>query len=147
MWEYFFRKREISLKHKIQNHHIFAVSSITGTFVTSSEYFLPNFTIYSFCIILLIAVFLQIYFFRKDLFLYVLESGVFFMLVYIFAAKIIFEPVNYFERFYFLNNLSGANILNIPIEEYLLGFCFGVFGAFLYKFLYDKKVVDIKKSK
>lgn len=145
VWEFIFRKKEYILRHKIRNHHVLATSSVTATTVTLAELYLPNYTIFTFCIIVTIITFVGVLIWRRDLFMYVLESGVVFTFIYVVAAMILFLPVNYFERFYNFQYLTGIHILYIPIEEYLMGFCFGVLGAFMYKYLRDIKL--IKNSK
>jgi hypothetical protein len=146
LYEFIFRKREISLRHKIKNHHIFITGFMLLFIMLIFEICLPNYTIYTSSFLILFSIFIGVFHFRKDLETYIFEAGAFFMIFYILVLMILL-PADYFNRFYNYKYLTGLKFLGIPAEEYLFGFAVGILGAFLYKFLYDKKVVDIKKSK
>jgi hypothetical protein len=140
LWEFMFYKKERTLNYKIQNHYILSVGAIILTLMTLLEFYFRNYTIYTSTSLIFIIVFGGIYFFRKDLDLYIIESAFVFTILYIMVLLIL-VPVNYFDRFYNYEYLTGIKVLWIPIEEYVFGFAVGVLGSFLYKFIYDKEVL------
>jgi hypothetical protein len=144
IWEVLFFKKERHLKQRIKNHHILSAGCIMVLLMLILEKIFPMYTIFTSCIFMIFVVFMGCFRYRKDLILYLLESGVVFMLFYILVLKIVFAPVEYFSKFYHFEYLTNFQIIGIPLEEYMFGFAFGVLGSFIYKFIYDKEIISRK---
>ena len=138
--EFVLFKKEYTIKNKIKNHHTLALSMLVALVMFSLELFFPRFTIFTSCSLIFTFVLFCTLIFRPDLLTYLAETSVLFMFTYIVILEIIFQPSNYFHRYYHFENLSGIIILGVPMEEYIFGLAFGCLGAFIYKFFFDKRV-------
>ena len=79
---------------------------------------------------------LLIYYFRRDLFIDGLMSGIF-LAITMFLAYLIFLYIfpNAIQKWWFLNNISGILILGIPLEELLWAFSLGLVAGPTYEFI------------
>lgn len=86
--------------------------------------------------------------FRKDLFIDQIYNGFFIMILTIlmFWALLIIEP-QLFIKYWYIDNLSGVFILNIPIEEYLFAFAVGFGLGNIYEFTFGYSLIKIKNKK
>ncbi len=82
---------------------------------------------------------------RKDLFIDQIYNGVFIMILTasMFWILLIIEP-QLFIKYWYIDNLSGIFILNIPIEELLFGFSVGFGFANIYEFTFGYSVINSK---
>ncbi len=91
-------------------------------------------------IITMVLMSLCILFFRRDLLVDSLVSGLF-MGAIMFVAYIIFLTLypEAIHRWWFLHNISGVLVKGIPLEELLWAFSWGMLGSTIYKFFSGRK--------
>lgn len=84
--------------------------------------------------------------FRKDLFIDQIYNGIFIMILtaLMFWVLLVIEP-QLFIKYWYIDNLSGVFILNIPIEEYLFAFAVGFGLGNIYEFTFGYSLIKIKK--
>ncbi len=143
IFEILMRKKDIRLGRKRHHHHAFImICCILGSSLLI-EHFYPLKTVYTLSFLGVVFGCILTYI-RKDLLLDAAISGLFFTCVYSVVILSFLQYVNFYQNFYHTNNLSGIYVLGNPVEEYLFAYTCGFLGSLLYKFFFDKKVVDFK---
>jgi hypothetical protein len=123
-------------KQKNKDHHIRFLLSFVAIFIFLISFYIFGVNSIYASIIVFLSLALLIYFFRPDLFVDSLMSGIFLGLT-MFLSYILFL---YFfpdaiHKWWFLGNISGILILGIPLEELLWAFSFGLVAGPTYEFV------------
>ncbi|MEK7128363.1 MAG: lycopene cyclase domain-containing protein [Patescibacteria group bacterium] len=132
---------------KNRHHHwrlLFVFIAIFLFFFNILFYFGVNSIYASIAAFLSLAVF--IYYFRQDLFIDGLASGIFLAIIMFLAyLAFLFVFPETISRWWFLHNISGILILGIPMEELLWAFSLGLVAGPTYEFLTGIKILKNRK--
>lgn len=131
-------------KQKNKNHHlrfIFAFIAIAIFIFNILFYIFGINSIYASMVVFLSMASLM-YYFRRDLFIDGLASGIFLAMI-MFLAYLIFLLIfpEAIHKWWFLHNISGVLILGIPIEELFWAFSLGLVAGPAYEFFIGLRIL------
>ena len=128
----FILKKNIDIK-KNRRHHIKALVASIVSFFVFGLLFKMN-LIYSLIVSSFVGA-ISIWIERRDLVKHSLYGGISFVIIYM-VGFLIFKLLfpNFISGVYNLDNLIGINFLDIPLEEYLYAFSFGLMWAPIYEY-------------
>jgi hypothetical protein len=128
-------------KQKDKKHHIRFMLSFVAIFIFIISFYVFGFNSIYASMITFLSLALLIYYFRHDLFIDGLMSGIF-LAITMFLAYLIFLYIfpSAIQKWWFLNNISGILILGIPLEELLWAFSLGLVAGPTYEFITGLKL-------
>ncbi|MBI2627486.1 hypothetical protein HYW72_00995 [Candidatus Nomurabacteria bacterium] len=147
IYEEIFKDKLVKIRGK-KNTHLkhFIIVILLSTFIGNFTFFYINIhSFYSSLFTMLIPT-LVIYFYRKDLIILSLTSGVIITLISIPIYYIIFSFDPTAINFWIHKNISGIMLLNIPVEDLVWFFVTGMFISPLYEFWKGEKLETINKK-
>ncbi|MCX6752587.1 MAG: lycopene cyclase domain-containing protein [Candidatus Nomurabacteria bacterium] len=119
------------------NHHLRFLFLFITAFIFLSNIFFYVFNINSIyaSIVTFLLMALFMYYFRRDLFIDGLASGIFLAMT-MFLAYLIFLYIfpEAIHKWWFIKNISGILILGIPLEELIWAFSLGLIAGPAYEF-------------
>lgn len=149
IYEEFVGKR-FTKRHGRQKHHFILVIPLIFVFVLLFHTLTIGIGVNSIyaSILLFSALALVVLYFRRDLVIDALISGVFIGSIGLFGYLLLTSVYpEFFRRFWLLGNISGVLVQGIPIEELLWGFSFGLAAGPFYEFMMGLKFARLTTSR
>ncbi|MES2023284.1 MAG: lycopene cyclase domain-containing protein [Patescibacteria group bacterium] len=142
VYEEIFKDKLVRIRGKKKDHHVkhFVIVVLLSIFIGNFTFFYLNMHSYYASLLSMLIPTLVIYFYRKDLIILSLATGVIITLISIpvYCISFFLDPtaINY----WFYQNISGIMPLGIPIEDLVWFFVTGMFLAPLYEFWKGEKL-------
>jgi len=141
-YEVFFLKRYLEVKRKIKMPSFLTIMLILAL-ITAWLVWGIGTTTFIASTISMILVSGIIYYFRKDLLINGLWSGVLMLVIsLLFYYTIIFIFPNWINQTYIFNTLSGIKLTGIPIEELIFWFLSGLVWGPIYEYWHYEQLKD-----